>query len=72
MSTTYSGNNRHGIAPPRNTIASSTGGKKCVTIVNMLRTVLHSSVALSVMASLVSSDTTRDEPPFVQEMRRSL
>ena len=36
-----------------------------MTIVNMLRTVLHSSVALSVMASLVSSDTTRDEPPFV-------
>ncbi|MEH2567208.1 hypothetical protein V1289_006835 [Bradyrhizobium sp. AZCC 2289] len=27
MSTTYPGNNRHGIAPPRNTIASSTVGK---------------------------------------------
>jgi two-component system, OmpR family, phosphate regulon sensor histidine kinase PhoR len=27
MSTTYPGNKRHGIAPPRNTIASSTGGK---------------------------------------------
>jgi hypothetical protein len=35
-----------------------------VTIVNMLRTV-HPRVAISVMASLVSSDTTSDEPPFV-------
>jgi hypothetical protein len=35
-----------------------------VTIVNMLRTV-QPSVALSVMASLVSSDTARGGPPFV-------
>jgi hypothetical protein len=35
-----------------------------VTIINMLRTV-QPSVALSVMASLVSSDITRGEPPFV-------
>lgn len=35
-----------------------------MTLVNMLRTV-QPSVALSVMASLVSSDTTRGEPPFV-------
>lgn len=35
-----------------------------MTIVNMLRTV-QPSVALSVMASLVSCDTTRGESPFV-------